>query len=193
MAIDIGAALLVLSMGYFGFVTGSVFQLIRLVILVVASVLAYLVGKQMAIFHLGTSPELQAAEAATYWFFISLAVLWGLGAVGTKTLTTSARDASIDRTTGDALGGALLGGARGFVLAFMLVLGMHSLYQTQKTFDLPYTESKLFQFADSKNFLRAQAGALQTHLDANFTTDDEEESDVGTIGDLPSDERSVLP
>ncbi len=194
MVVDIGAGVIVVLMGYFGYVTGAAFQLIRLTVLAGAGVMAYFVGREMAIFHLGKSPELAPADAATYWFFICLAVLWGLGTVGVKTLEIGARDASVERTAGDAIGGAFCGAARGFAIAFMLVIGMWSLNQTQQRFDLPYEKSYLAHFAIPKSFLQTQTEHLRKHLEEHDTTEAPEDDDrVQTVGDLPKDERSVLP
>lgn len=194
MIIDIATVLVGLAMAYFGWVTGAYFQFVRLIVFLASLVLAYFIGAEMAIFHLGASPGVSARAATTQWFIISFFILWAIGSFAASRLAGNARDASIERVLSDALSGAFLGFLRALFIAYILVIAMWSRYVETETgsFDLPYDESHVARVSVTRSLLERKIRAVSEYLEVHYTTDPEApEERIKKIGDLPADERSV--
>lgn len=183
MIIDIAAGIVALIAAYFGWASGTLLQLGRIVIVAVAAVAARILSVEAALFHNGKT-GIDPTEATVLWFFLLLGGIWAVLAFALHKLTEDLRDAGHERETPDKLGGAIVGAAKGLGLTYVVLTGLVTVFLNSGRFDLPYVESHVGRLAVNANLVRKAAAEVIEYRLAN-PLDRAEEPTRKEIGRLP--------
>lgn len=160
MAADIIAGVIVLLAGVTGALAGTLPSIVRLVVVLFAGGLGWLIGPELATFFQGTSGEGEGKSLA-FGFLLTFAVFWAVVTFAVRRffgLDVERRPSGADRA-----GGFLFGLVKGAALAYFFMVCGLLLWSEGAGVNLGWNESKVGEVVGEYNFLAGDHLELTDH------------------------------
>lgn len=159
MNLDLFAAITVALGAWTGWTSGSMLQLGRLAAVVLAAVLGRMMVVPVTGFYLRMTTGVVETTVAMV-FVVVYAIGWIVFWLMLQRLTEEVRDVQ-DRTPADRVGGAVVGAAKGLVLAFVIVSVVVTLGMGKGRDPETWNETTTGRIGAEKNFLASAAAQVE--------------------------------